>query len=143
MNFVDPTRESFDAFKGLPRDTPINMLNLVRLNDLADYPTGHPHDGKGWTGAQAYAEYGRSSGTIFAKVGGTVIWRGVQESILTGPQDEIWDLCFIARYPNASAFLEMITDPKYRLSVVNRQAAVLTSRLVRFAPAEGSHDSFG
>lgn len=27
---IDPTREQFDAFKDLPRDTPILMLNLIR-----------------------------------------------------------------------------------------------------------------
>ena len=30
---VDPGREQFDAFKALPRDTPILMLNLVRLRE--------------------------------------------------------------------------------------------------------------
>jgi hypothetical protein len=30
----------------------------------------------------------------------------------------------------------MVTDPEYKLAVVHRQAAVLTSRLVRFAPRE-------
>ena len=28
---VDPSREHFEAFKALPRDTPILMLNLIRL----------------------------------------------------------------------------------------------------------------
>jgi hypothetical protein len=37
----------------------------------------------------------------------------------------------------------MVTDPDYRLAVVNRQAAVQTSRLVRFAPMEGDTSSFG
>ena len=29
---VDPTREQFDRFKSLPRDTPIMMLNLSPLS---------------------------------------------------------------------------------------------------------------
>ena len=32
-HYVDPTRESFDAFKALPRDVPINMLNLLRFHE--------------------------------------------------------------------------------------------------------------
>ncbi len=64
-NYVDPTRAAFDVFKSLPRDTPINMLNLVRYRDLAAYPDGHEHAGKGWTGARAYEEYGTTSGPIF------------------------------------------------------------------------------
>lgn len=140
--FVDPTRESFDAFKALPRDTPINMLNLVRLREKAAYPEGHPNAGKDWSGADAYAEYGRTSAPIFNRVGGSVVWRGKMESMVTGPQDSQWDLAFIAAYPDARAFLAMVTDPDYKLAVVNRQAAVLTSRLVRFAPLVLEGNSF-
>ena len=70
-NYVDPTRAAFDVFKSLPRDTPINMLNLVRYRDLAAYPDGHEHAGKGWTGARAYEEYGTTSGPIFER-----LWAG-------------------------------------------------------------------
>ena len=133
-SYVDPTRAAFDLFKSLPRDTPINMLNLVRYRDLAAYPDGHEHAGKGWTGARAYEEYGTTSGPIFERLGGQIIWRGKLEAVVTGPADEHWDAAFIAAYPNAGAFLAMVTDPDYKLAVVNRQAAVATSRLIRFAP---------
>jgi hypothetical protein len=58
------------------------------------------------------------------------------EAMVTGPTDKNWELAFIAAYPHAGAFLEMITDPDYKLAVIHRQAAVLTSRLIRFAPLE-------
>jgi uncharacterized protein (DUF1330 family) len=132
--YVDPTRAAFDLFKSLPRDTPINMLNLIRYRDLAAYPDGHDHAGKGWTGARAYEEYGATSAAIFERLGGQIMWRGRFETVLTGPAEEQWDAAFIAAYPNAGAFLAMVTDPDYKLAVVNRQAAVATSRLVRFAP---------
>ena len=132
--YVDPTRAAFDLFKALPRDTPINMLNLIRYRDIAAYPEGHDHAGKGWTGARAYEEYGTTSAPIFERLGGRIVWRGRFETVLTGPVDEQWDAAFIAAYPNAGAFLGMVTDPDYKLAVVNRQAAVATSRLVRFAP---------
>ncbi len=140
---VDPTRAAFDAFKALPRDVPIQMLNLIRYRDLAAYPEGHENAGKGWSGARAYQEYGKTSGPIFQRVGGMVVWRGAFETVLTGPADEQWDAAFIAQYPSAGAFLEMVTDSDYRLAVVNRQAAVQTSRLIRFAPLEGDSGSFG
>lgn len=134
--YVDPTRENFNAFKALPRDTPIEMLNLVRYRDRAQYPEGHSHATRNLTGEQAYAEYGRTSGPIFTRVGGKTIWRGKMEAILTGPANEHWDTAFIARYPNAGAFLAMVTDADYKLAVVHRQAAVLTSRLIRMAPRQ-------
>jgi uncharacterized protein (DUF1330 family) len=139
---IDPLRAQFDAFKALPRDTPIQMLNLIRLNALADYPQGHPNHGKGMTGLDAYRAYGRTSAAVFKRVGGHQIWVGKPEGVVTGPVDERWDLAFIAEYPNAAAFLAMVTDPDYREHVKHRQAAVEDSRLIRFAPGEAG-EGFG
>ncbi len=133
---IDPTREAFDAFKALPRDTRIDMLNLLRFKALAAYPADHSYAARGLTGAEAYAEYGRTSGPIFARVGGKIIWRGGFEGVVIGPANERWDAAFVASYPNARAFMEMLTDPDYRIAVVHRQAAVETSRLIRFGPME-------
>ncbi|MGB5724369.1 MAG: DUF1330 domain-containing protein [Parasphingorhabdus sp.] len=135
--YLDPTREAFDAFKALPRDVPINMLNLLRFHVQAQFPADHPNATEGWTGERAYAEYGKTSGPIFERVGGTIIWRGQMECMVIGPDDKQWDSSFIARYPNSGAFLEMVTDPEYQKAVVNRQAAVLTSRLIRFGEIDG------
>lgn len=133
---IDPTRAQFEAFKRLDRDRPIDMLNLVRLRPQAAYPADHSLADKGLSGAQAYVRYGAESGPVFARVGGSIVWRGVFQSVLIGPDGEAWDHCFVARYPSAHGFLEMVTDPAYRLAVVHRQAAVETSRLIRTAPAE-------
>jgi uncharacterized protein (DUF1330 family) len=133
---VDPLREQFDAFKALPRDTPIQMLNLIRLKPMADYPAGHPDHGKGLTGLDAYRAYGRTTAHIFGRVGGRQVWVGRPETVVTGPADEAWDLAFIAEYPNAGAFLAMVTDPEYRALVAHRTAAVEDSRLIRLAPME-------
>jgi uncharacterized protein (DUF1330 family) len=105
------------------------MLNLVRLRERAAYP-----DGRAATGAEAYAAYGRESGPVFSRLGGSIVWRGQFELMLIGPSDERWDLCFIAQYPNVGAFVTMIRDPVYREAVKHRQAAVEDSRLIRLAP---------
>ena len=131
---VDPEREAFEAFKKLPRDTPIEMLNLLRFRDRAAYPEDHPCAGEAMSGLDAYRRYSKESGPIFSRVGGTMVWSGTPQVVLIGPADERWDAAFIARYPSAAAFLEMVTDPDYRKAVVNRQAAVETSRLIRTSP---------
>jgi uncharacterized protein (DUF1330 family) len=51
--------------------------------------------------------------------------------MLIGPFEKQWDEIFVARYPTAGAFLEMVTDPVYREAVKHRQAAVEDSRLIR------------
>lgn len=134
---VDPEREQFETFKKLPREQPVMMLNLVRFRDAATY-----EDGRTASGAEAYARYGKESAPIFARVGGEIIWRGKPQVTLIGPMDEHWDVIFIARYPTASSFLEMVTDPTYRKAVKHRQAAVLDSRLIRTAGV-GEGKGFG
>ena len=126
--FINPERDQFEAFKNLPRDKPVMMLNFLRFRDKAAY-----EDGRDATGEEAYAAYGRESAPIFSRVGGEIVWRGKQENMLIGPMDKQWDLIFIARYPTASAFLEMVTDPGYQVAVQHRTAGVLDSRLIRCA----------
>jgi uncharacterized protein (DUF1330 family) len=128
MGHIDPTKEVFAQFRANDRDGAIHMLNLVRLRQRAAYP-----DGRKATGAQAYAAYGQGSGPVFRRVGGRVVWQGRFELMLIGPQEERWDLCFIAEYPSVAAFVEMIRDPVYREAVKHRQAAVEDSRLIRHA----------
>jgi uncharacterized protein (DUF1330 family) len=140
--YIDPSPANFEAFKSLPRDTPINMLNLLLYREHAEYPEDHEHAGKGWSGRRAYEEYGRTSGPIFKRVGGTILWRGRFETMVTGPEVREWHDGFVAHYPNAGAFFAMIKDPDYQQAVVNRTAALVDSRLIRFAPGEAG-EGFG
>jgi uncharacterized protein (DUF1330 family) len=128
---VDPDRERYAIFKELPRDQPIHMLNLVRLRETAVY-----EDGSMVTGREAYAAYGRESGPVFRKLGGRIVWSGKFDMVLIGPDSEYWDICFIAEYPSADAFIAMLRDDEYRKAVKHRQAAVFDSRLIRMQPGE-------
>lgn len=127
--YIDPTREKFGEFRGLADQGPVHMLNLVRFRKKASYP-----DGRVATGAEAYAAYGRESAPIFQRVGGKIVWSGDFRLMLIGPEEEYWDACFIAEYPSASAFVEMVKDPEYQKAVIHRQAAVEDSRLIRTSP---------
>ncbi|MEL6998323.1 MAG: DUF1330 domain-containing protein [Pseudomonadota bacterium] len=129
---INPERTQFEAFKALPRDTPVNMLNLVRVRDQAEYP-----DGRQSTGREAYEAYGRESAPVLNRVGGSILWRGSFETALIGPPQERWDFCFIARYPTAGAFLAMVTDPDYQQAVIHRTASVADSRLIRMGELSG------
>jgi uncharacterized protein (DUF1330 family) len=130
------SKKAWQAFKANPRPGPIQMLNLVRYRDAAEYD-----DGRQRSGAEAYAEYGRASAAVFARVGGRILWRGRPELILIGPPEAHWDLAFIADYPDASAFADMMRDPEYQRAVIHRTAALADSRLIRMAPNPAG-DSF-
>jgi uncharacterized protein (DUF1330 family) len=101
----------------------------VRFRAEAAYP-----DGRKASGAEAYAAYGRESLPIFNRVGGRIAWSGDFRLMLIGPEEERWDRCFIAEYPSAAAFVEMVKDPDYQKAVMHRQAAVEDSRLIRLSP---------
>ncbi|MCF6321231.1 MAG: DUF1330 domain-containing protein [Rhizobiaceae bacterium] len=136
-NYIDPDKERFAHFKQLPRDQPIQMLNLVQLKATAQY-----NDGTMITGREAYSAYSRESFPIFERLGGQIIWSGSFEMVLIGPAEKSWDICFIAQYPNADAFIQMIRDADYQKAVKHRQAAVSDSRLIRFSP-RNTGDGFG
>ena len=130
--YIDPDRANWEAFKALPRDTPIRMLNLIKFHALAQYPADHPDHGRGISGRAAYARYANGFKAVAARLGAAMVWQGPLECTVTGPADE-WDEAFVMGYPSAAAFLAMVSDPGYKAEVVaHRTAAVADSRLIRF-----------
>jgi uncharacterized protein (DUF1330 family) len=137
MSYVDPTREQFKAIFDLPLDRPVHMINLLRFRDFALYRDGDPEAGEApITGAEAYRRYGTEAAWHFGRVGGKQLWIGAPELMLIGPQDERWDLAFVAFYPTAQAFVDMLRNPDYQRATRHRTAAVADSRLVRCAGLE-------
>lgn len=143
MAYIDPDREAWDLFKSLPRDQPIQMLNLVKLKPKADYPAGHADHGKNLSGLDAYRAYGRTTAHIFKRLGGRQVWAGKPQVMVTGPGSEAWDIAFIAEYPSAEAFIAMVRDPEYRELVHHRTAGVADSRLLRLEPIREPGEGFG
>ena len=137
MSSIDPTRAQFDAFKALPRDTPIQMLNLVRLKPpgrLSGRPS-RPRQGPERAGRLSRL-WPHHRPDLFKRPGRSPRSGPARPGDRASPAraDERWDLAFIAEYPNAGAFLAMVTNPEYREHVKHRQAAVEDSRLIRFSP---------
>ncbi len=122
-------KEQWDAFNALRSEGPVHMLNLVRFREWAEY-----EDGTRLSGAEAYKAYSRLSAPVFTRLGGRIVWRGKPQIMMIGPQEEAWDIAFIAQYPTSDAFVSMIKDPEYRKAMPHRQAAVLDSRLLRLDP---------
>lgn len=132
--YVNSDPKAYAAMQKLPKDQPLHMLNMIRFADKATYEAGSEFAARGWTGAQAYAEYSRHSGPIANKVGGTVVYLGMPQLTLIGPEHEKWDAIFIVSYPNLASFLALVGDREYKKHAFHRSAAVADSRLVRMAP---------
>ncbi len=131
MTHLNPSRDQFKAIYGLPLDKPVMMLNLLRFRDRAAYLDNDPEAGDSISGVQAYQRYSREATPIFDGIGGSQAWIGKPELMLIGPDDETWDLAFVARYPTAQAFVDMVRNPDYQKAVRHRNAAVADSRLIR------------
>ena len=133
MPHIDPSRENWEAFKALPRETPISMLNLIKFRELADYPPDHPNHGKGLSGREAYAIYGKAFQALVADDGAAMVWQAPLECVVTGPPGE-WDEAFVMGYPDSGTFMAMVKNPRYVAEALpHRTAAVADSRLIRFA----------
>ena len=133
MPHIDPSRENWEAFKALPRDTPIHMLNLIKFRAVAEYPPDHPNHGKGLSGREAYAIYGTAFQALVADDGAAMVWQAPLECVVTGPPGE-WDEAFVMGYPDSGTFMAMVKNPRYVAEALpHRTAAVADSRLIRFA----------
>jgi uncharacterized protein (DUF1330 family) len=136
---IDPSREQFGAFMKSAGEGPIWMLNLIRLRQKAKYErTKKSAKETSVSGADAYKAYARESEPFFKGVGGRIVWSGEPNCLLIGPEKEHWDLCFVAEYPSAQAFADMVKNPGYQATVRHRQAAAKDTRLLRLKPGMAS-----
>lgn len=137
--YVDANPNAVVEMLKLPMDEEIHLLNMMRFKDKAEYPEGSEFAKKGWTGAQAIAEFRRNAGSIVERVGGHTHYTGMPQLTLIGPEGEQWDSIFIISYPNVAAFQALLADPEYQKHFLHRKAGTADSRLIRMVPAPASH----
>jgi uncharacterized protein (DUF1330 family) len=119
---IDPTHEQAEAFgEAAERPEPVFMLNLLRFKE--------------GDGAAAYGRYAAAAGEHVERVGGSMVWLGVCDEALIGPQAREWDAAAVVRYPSRQAFLEMVRDRAYQAIVGDRTAGLVDSRLIPCAAA--------
>jgi len=132
--YVGPTDENLALFGSHPDDHLIHMLNFLKYREIAEYPDGHEHAGKGWSGRRAYQEYLTAIEPIFRSIGAKIIWQAAFQATTIGSMAEVWDDMLIAEYPSSQVFLAMVSDPEYQAAGVNRTSALSDSRLYRTNP---------
>lgn len=121
---IDPTPEQFRALVESRDESPIVMVNLIRLRDQA---TGID---EGKSGAEAFAAYGQGIAPYLAGVGGEVLAATRSVEGIIGPEPPEWDLVLLVRYPSRQAFVRMISDPGYQREHEHRAAGVEEARLI-------------
>jgi len=126
---IDPSGADIKRIAtGIPMDTPVTMLNLLRFREQAAYPEGSGH--APCSGREAYGRYSLLAEKRVRAVGGEPVFLAEAIGRFIGPEDERWDEVLLVRYPSMQAFLQMVANPDYRAETVHRSAALEDSRLV-------------
>lgn len=134
MSYLNPDPEKLPGiFAGLPDNTPIVMLNLLKFRDVAVYK-GQPAD---YSGREAYRRYSDVALQKLAEIGARVTYVGNMKATLIGPESEQWDEVLLVRYPSKQAFLGMMMQPDFFEATRHRTAALADSRLVATIEATG------
>lgn len=127
MKTINPDPALLPAlFEGLPDNTPIVMLNLLKFRAVAEYK-GQPAE---YSGREAYRRYSEFTLKKLGEIGASVIYVGDMKGVLIGPQDEQWDEVLLVRYPSKQAFMGMMLQPDFYEATRHRTAALEDSRLV-------------
>lgn len=116
---------------------PIDMLNLLRFTEVADYaaaPDLAPESPI--SGREAYARYEKHTLPFLTAAGGEVRYLGTGGPALIGPDDEVWDKVILVRYPDAQTFLTFSSNPDFLAGTGHRTAALLDSRLIPLQQAQ-------
>lgn len=121
---IDPTPEQLRGLVESEDESPIVMVNLIRLKERA---TGID---EGRTGAEAYATYGQNIAPFLAEIGGEVLAATSSVESVIGPAEPEWDLVLLVRYPSRQAFLAMVGNPGYQREHEHRAAGVAEARLI-------------
>ncbi|QCX00876.1 DUF1330 domain-containing protein [Aggregatimonas sangjinii] len=120
-SYLEINIEQFNAFKQLPVNTPVVMLNLLKFKDVVTET--------GLSGEASYKEYMRQAAPFFAKANGEVLFLGKPRAMLIGPEDEyLWDKVLLIRYNTIVDFLAMVQAEGYPSHL--RKQALEDSRLI-------------
>jgi len=133
MNERQPTPDQLRAFRDHERQGPIQMINLLKFRDRAEYDTEIDED-TDVSGREAYRRYGAAVGGIVRRLGGRLVWAGTPEVVFIGNDGDQWDEVAIVEYPDRQAFLKMIAMAEYQAAHVHREAGLAHQKLIQCRP---------
>jgi uncharacterized protein (DUF1330 family) len=125
-----PTADQLRAFRDHTRAGPIQMINLLKFRDRAEY-SAPIDENADVSGQEAYGRYGAAVSQIVAGLGGRIVWSGTPETVFIGNDGDEWDAVAIVEYPSRAVFLSMIAMPEYQAAHVHREAGLSHQKLIQ------------
>jgi uncharacterized protein (DUF1330 family) len=120
-NKLKPNAKQMAGFVIGDTKSPIQMVNLLKFKDKAEYKDGRE---TALTGEEAYLIYSKEVKKHLEKVGGKIVFSGIVSRLFLGEVEELWDWVAIALYPNKQAMLKMIMNKDYQKSEIHRTAGL-------------------
>ena len=129
---IEPSHASVEALLRRGLSGPVEMLNLLRFREVADY-TAHPAlaPEAPCSGRAAYRRYMQHTLPFLTAIGSEVLYMGDCGTMpVIGPPEERWDRVLLVRHVSLKVFLDFARDPAYLVGAGHRTAALADSRLV-------------
>jgi|TARA_B110001454_G_scaffold126066_1_gene117635 uncharacterized protein (DUF1330 family) len=120
-NKLKPNAKQMADFVIGDTKSPIQMVNLLKFKDKAEYKDGRE---TALTGEEAYLIYSKEVKKHLEEVGGKIVFSGIVSRLFLGEVEELWDWVAIALYPNKQAMLKMIMNKDYQKSEIHRSAGL-------------------
>ncbi|MDX3369239.1 DUF1330 domain-containing protein [Streptomyces sp. ME02-6987-2C] len=120
---IEIDNRELDALMAEDPGGSVVMLNLLRFKT----------DG----GRECYQRYAEALGkSINARYGVTVEYLGDGGRALVAEDGQAWDMVVLVRYPNRTAFSDMIHDPEYQAFAHLRSEALVEAVLQPTTPVQ-------
>ena len=130
-NILQPTGDQVRAFRDRATGEPIQMLNLLKFRDRADYGDGRDED---ISGHEAYLRYAAGFRRVMEPKGCRVIYSGAARGFLIGEGEGAWDAMMLIEYPSTQVMLDMFRDEEYQKEQLHRAAALEGQLLIECGP---------
>jgi uncharacterized protein (DUF1330 family) len=119
----EPSAGQLQALLEIKQDGPFHFVNFLAFKAQAEYPVEHTLANAQLSGCEAYDKYGTVALEQVIKRGGRLITLNTVALEVIGSTGS-WDRVATMEYQNIAAFIEMISDPEYKESLVHRSAGL-------------------
>jgi hypothetical protein len=129
--YIEPTQESAQAVFSRDFPSAVIMLNLLRLNEIADYSSSPElAPAQPISGREAFQKYIEHTLPFLTESDGEILFLGDGGQFLIGPQAEHWDLVMLIKQSSLSAFIDFASNQSYMAGIGHRTSAIMDSRLL-------------
>ena len=106
---------------------PVEMLNLLKFKERAEYEDGRETS---LSGREAYQLYAEKMVPFVTGKGGRVLHTAEAKLLMIGDGGLAWDMVAIVEYPSAEGFAKIIQEPEVAEFAVHRTAGLAHQLLI-------------